>query len=164
MVLYKALALAWLACAVHCQYMGKREPNRSYYTLNVPEGKSGQDAAKHVARSLGVRFEGQVGQLETYYMVSAPDSLKRDEDPVVSQFHSFKKLAKRHDDVWHRVSRLDKQIAKKRVKRGPIPMDPKSALLDAQKALGINDPEFPTQWHLVRWWSIFGLIWCTYSI
>ncbi|CEG80867.1 Putative Proprotein convertase PC7 (Fragment) [Rhizopus microsporus] len=140
------------------KYIGKREPNREYYTLHVPQGES--EAAEQIAQQLDVRFEGQVGELDTYYMVSAPREAiqKRDgQDGIVTKFHQYKQyyeslsLSKRQEQAWAKVQSIDKQIPKRRVKRGPLPiLTPKERVVDAQVSLGIKDPLFDKQWHLIN--------------
>lgn len=148
----------------------KREPGRHYYTLHIPKtdhDNSGHDAALHVANSLRVRLEGNVGELKNYYLVSAAADDRRmhkrdDVDPIVEAFHAHKRrhLAARSLDAtyWNQVERIDAQIPRQRHKRMPIRREPpfsdllhgKAAMEDAQKTLGIKDPGFPKQWHLVN--------------
>ncbi|CAO3653385.1 unnamed protein product [Mucor hiemalis] len=150
-----AIALLVASLTVQAKYMGKRDPDRDYYTLNIPT-KDGLETAHHVARSLNVRLEGVVGELDNWYMVSSPKPLlgKRGltEDKVLSDFQHFKSLHLNKRDGssshWQNVQSIDKQVLKKRTKRGPIPVN--EEMKDAQKTLGIADPWFDQQWHLIN--------------
>lgn len=142
-----ALLVASLGTFVQCKYMGKRDPEREYYTLNIPQ--DGLESAQHIAHQLNVRFEGSIGELESWYMVSSPKSTKREEDVILSSFHHYKSLNlnKREESAWQKVQSIDKQILKRRTKRGPIPQQDDFA--EVQKTLSLNDPWFEKQWHLV---------------
>jgi kexin len=136
------------------RYMGKREADRDYYTLNIPEGD--KTSAQAIAQQLGVRFEGNVGELDTWYMLSSAQQFqKRDgQDNILKQFHHLKSLGlQKRDGHWHKAKSLEKQVLKRRTKRGPIPRapvpKPKDLVADAQKVLKIEDPWFTKQWHLV---------------
>ncbi|CEP17954.1 hypothetical protein [Parasitella parasitica] len=143
--------LATLTQAQAQKYMGKRDLNRDYYTLNIPDTEGGLESAKHIAQKLQVRFEGVVGELDSWFMVSSPQSFKRD-DPVLANFDKLKHLSLAKRDAtshhWHKVKAIEKQALKRRSKRGPIPAD--KQLVDAQKTLSIADPWFPQQWHLIN--------------
>lgn len=140
---------------VQARYLGKRESNRDYYTLHLPQGEL--EAVQQIAQQLGVRLEGQVGELDTYYMVSSlksPFQKRDEEDRVLTDFDKYKRLSaskwKRDEQVWTKVQSIEKQIPKRRVKRGPIPpLTPKEIAIETRKALNIKDPLFDKQWHLV---------------
>ncbi|KAI8079316.1 peptidase S8/S53 domain-containing protein [Thamnidium elegans] len=145
-----ALLVATFGTFVQGKYMGKRDPNREYYTLKIPQ-EDGAKSAQHIAHELNARFEGSIGELDSWYMLSSPKSKKRQqEDAILSQFYRHKNLAlnKREESPWHKVESIDKQVLKKRVKRGPIP--PQDLFTDAQKSLGMGDPWFEKQWHLIN--------------
>ncbi|KAI9305889.1 peptidase S8/S53 domain-containing protein [Cunninghamella echinulata] len=149
----------------------KRDSSRDYYTLHFPQGKqddSTHQAAKAIAHQLNTRYEGQVGELKTYFVVSQTkkSTIKnnkraihnQDDDQVVQLFDTFKKrsLTKRSiNDEWSKVETIKKQVLKKRTRRAVIPRAPiltsgKMILEDAQKTLKIADPGFSRQWHLVN--------------
>lgn len=159
------ICLAWVASAA----IIKRDPSRQYYTLHFPHDEAAtQQHAKKIASSLGTRYEGPVGELKTYFLVSSelPALVKRSSssdqvDPVLASFEQQKKngtLFKRSVDdsaAWSKVQRIDKQILKQRSKRAVLPRAPilssgKLVLEDAKASLGIKDPGFTNQWHLVR--------------
>ncbi|KAI8337628.1 peptidase S8/S53 domain-containing protein [Chlamydoabsidia padenii] len=139
----------------------KRDPSRQYYTLHFPQGQTDDNTQQHaqiIARSIGTRYEGQAGELQTYHVVSSPSShLKRSlgVDPVVASFEQQHKNAhsngvhKRGLLPWFKVQRIDKQVLRKRSKRSP-PAFGKLVLEDAQSSLAIHDPGFMKQWHLIN--------------
>ena len=159
----------WLAIVtnvVSATNIVKRLPDRHYYTLHVPEvDHDTHVAAQHVARSLGGQFEGMVGELKTYYMMSVPKnslnkrSQEENGDPVVAAFQARKRFNKRDENqrLWDRVQRLDPQVPRQRTKRAALPREPpfteiskgQAIMEDAQRVLDIKDPGFPKQWHLV---------------
>ncbi|KAF7726576.1 pheromone processing endoprotease [Apophysomyces ossiformis] len=151
--------LCWvvLATTISATNIIKRDPNRHYYTLHFPRGHlddSTAEAASVIAETLGARYEGTVGELKTYFMIStSADRVEpRGEDAMLTAFeeHKQRNLAKR-DVTWSKVGRMEKQVLRQRVKRAPVPrpQDGKLVLKDVQKALYIEDPGFAKQWHLV---------------
>lgn len=156
-----ALLVASACTFVQGHYMGKKDPERDYYTLKIPQ--DGLASAHHVAQALNVRFEGPIGELDSWYMVSSPKSKKRqEEDAILSSFHRFKNshITKR-SSPWQNVQSIDKQVLKRRTKRGPIP-PPEEEFVQIQRTLNMNDPWLEKQWHLVRCplCSINSLILC----
>ncbi|OAD77937.1 hypothetical protein PHYBLDRAFT_108764, partial [Phycomyces blakesleeanus NRRL 1555(-)] len=166
----RILAFALLSLATVLAQPVKRDPLRHYYALHFPqEHPHTTTHAQSIANSLGVRYEGPVGELQTYFLVSAPitsNLSKRDtNDPTVEAFwaHKQKRSLMARDEIrssaWDAVKSIDKQVLKRLHKRGPIPGWDKRApvklkgpeiLADAQKSLHITDPGFPQQWHLVN--------------
>lgn len=147
-----ALLVASFGTFVQGKYMGKRDPEREYYTLNIPQ--DGPESAQHIAHQLNARYEGSIGELDSWYMLSSPKSKKREsEDVILSEFNRYRNLdlTKRQESPWHKVQSIDKQVLKKRTKRGPIP--PQDLFTKVQKSLGLNDPWFERQWHLVNIFS-----------
>jgi kexin len=142
------------------RYMGKRDSTRDYYTLHVPDKSF--DAAQHVARQLEVRYEGSIGELDTWYMISSPKPVieKRNiNDAILEAFERFKTSKKRDENYIHfqKVQGIDKQVLKRRTKKR-APVFEVDILADAQKTLNINDPWFNQQWHLVKVSLIIGTI------
>lgn len=149
-----AVATAWMSSIQAKTYIGKRDLDRDYYTLYVPTEAS----AQYIANKLQVRYEGQVGELENWYMLSSPKAKKtkrtkdsNDEDKVLSDFKHYKEsfLMKRQDESlgrhWQQAKELNKQELKKRTKRAPV-----TTLVEkTQRELDIKDPWFFQQWHLV---------------
>lgn len=147
--------------------------NRDYYTLYTLHG---QDAVKQVAHSLNARYEGQVGELSQYHLISVPKPLKRSSiDTVIAQFQHHKQLAKR-DDHWAQVQDIQLQVPARRLyKRAPVeqpvventeeeyrlngggpsvelPLLSEEGGYDKIKELlGVFDPGFDQQWHIVKY-------------
>ncbi|ORX51333.1 hypothetical protein DM01DRAFT_1289941 [Hesseltinella vesiculosa] len=144
----------------------KRDPSRIYYTLHFPQPNDVTHLdARHIAQEIGIRYEGPVGELSTYHLVSVPKhqaDKRADQDDIIHAFeqmkHSQTTLAKRHLDTdltpWHRVHRIDRQVLRQRTRRAVLPRAPimTGELLfeDAQKTLDIQDPGFGQQWHLIN--------------
>ncbi|KAL1923176.1 uncharacterized protein VTP21DRAFT_9552 [Calcarisporiella thermophila] len=125
---------------------------RDYYALELHPDAS---PAK-VARSLGLAWEGQIGELENHHLYS------------ISKEREFE-MSKKREDIG--VLWFEKQIPRRRHKRGPIP--PLPVEMDLQTCqrnqlekrkkpgdrpgvaavaaeLGIADPGFGEQWHLIN--------------
>lgn len=119
--------------------------------------------------ALGVELVEQVGQLENHWLVRTiklpPTSLstrQKNNDPVVQRYKEMKareiqprstKLPIRSDDTYttniaRSLKYLDPQTLRRRVKRAPPPISPPAKAV-AQR-LGIEDPLFTEQWHLVN--------------
>lgn len=130
--------------------------NRYYYTLHTVEANAAE-SAKQVARDLGATFEGQVGELDNYYMISIP---KTQQDSIV---HHFKKRE------YSLVDQIQPQVPTKRLyKRAPPPpvientdeeyklnggipsLDDANGFQSIKNILDIKDPGFDNQWHLVK--------------
>jgi kexin len=120
-----------------------------YYVIhhNPLHGHSPEDSAA----ALGAELVEQVGELKDHYLIRTPKSqddaiASRDsKNPVVT---SFGQLKRRSDPLAYSVRSLHPQVLKKRVKRAPIPTFP--SLNDVVSSLGIHDPTFSDQWHIVN--------------
>lgn len=174
---------------------------RTYYTLYTPNPDA--DAATHVAKELGARFEGPVGELDQYFWISVPKgsiskrSLDDEQDDLQRLFQRLRTssgLQKRSNQPIDRVTRLDRQTPRKKLyKRSVIPVRRQQLEVEVEvedelattdnlpvleniqaeqisnhevlssasflnqavgfdalrNALGIYDPGFDQQWHLV---------------
>lgn len=133
----------------------------NYYVLehNPLAGVSLAEAA----RALGVEVVEQAGQLANHWLVRAekPPIHKRDTDPVLETFASFSRTLESRGEgsFWNRdiassIKVLLPQTLRQRVKRAPPPPvfddeRPESSQTIASR-IGILDPEFTRQWHLVN--------------
>ncbi|RCH78433.1 pheromone processing endoprotease, partial [Rhizopus stolonifer] len=149
MVYYGLATIAlWLTISSFTQaqtYMGRRDLDRDYYTLHIDN----KESAKHIAQQLGVRYEGNVGELDAWHMFSTLKTKRDAEDTVLVEFERQKTALDKRDDMhWKHAHSLTKQVLKKREKRGPIPVD--QVFADAQASLKIKDPWFTKQWHLIN--------------
>ncbi|RDX56377.1 hypothetical protein OH76DRAFT_1395493 [Lentinus brumalis] len=119
------------------------------------------------AGALGVEVVEQAGELANHWLVRiAKESLeKRDADPVIRSLEDIRQEARsqhspRSEDSLRRrrvasaVRHVLPQTLRQRVKRAPQPIRPPSEEIetaaDAALRLGIHDPEFQQQWHLVN--------------
>lgn len=132
-----------------------------YYVLHLES----RTPPAHVARELGLRHEGQLGELADHHIYSTH---KRDEDVVDTALKARKRKRSVGADVLDGVKFAQKQRLKTRlVKRAPVAFGPadKTALrspeeddepdaealvrqLEVAKTLEIEDPTFNEQWHL----------------
>lgn len=119
-----------------------------------------------VEKLLDVQHEGQVGVLDNIHVYSSrkvlsarSDSVNEDShDRVLARFEQLKNLRsdsssnKRSLQKIRDIISVDKQTLRKRHKRAPPPIptpineDEENAILSS---LGVNDPGFQYQWHLV---------------
>ena len=120
-----------------------------------------------VANALGVEVVEQAGELEDVWLVRAPKARNLDRreglDSVLAAFESLRTkassgLSSRSEDTIHArkvvssVNFLELQAPRELVKRAPPPVRPPSptSALGVAKRLGLKDPLFPEQWHLVN--------------
>jgi kexin len=151
-----ALLISALSCVSSKTYTGKRQVDREYYAVNIPSAEE----AKYIANKLQVRFEGQVGELDHWFMLSRKQNKIEKRDSVMADFEYYKSQAIQKRDTtspWHSVNRFDKQVLKQRTKRAPIltALNSTQILEETQKELHIKDPLFPKQWHLVTFYIVY---------
>jgi kexin len=140
-----------------------------YYAVHVDPSLSPEE----VARSLGVDYEGQLGELADHHIFSTPqlNSASVDDALVDLKRRRQKRDYVGEEDIASRILFSQKQKVKPRMeKRGAIPVDlseknapalsPRQALADENNDelnarqeqivvdLEINDPIFREQWHL----------------
>ncbi|KIK61415.1 hypothetical protein GYMLUDRAFT_225099 [Collybiopsis luxurians FD-317 M1] len=105
----------------------------NYYVLEL------DTQPEYYASLLGVEIVEQVGELEGFWLVRGEKNLtKREEggeDAILARFHATKPSP---------MKSLIPQIPRKRVKRA-LP-----TTSDVAAKLGIQDPLFPDQWHLIN--------------
>ncbi|KAI0373034.1 hypothetical protein BV20DRAFT_1034273 [Pilatotrama ljubarskyi] len=119
------------------------------------------------ARTLGVEVVEQAGELANHWLVRIPKGLqKRDSDPILRSLEGIRRAAhsshvsSRSEDVSRRrkvassVRNVFPQTLRQRVKRAPPPIRPPPEEIESSSAaaerLGIHDPEFTRQWHIVN--------------
>lgn len=100
---------------------------RLYYTLHSPSGDS--DAAEHTAQLLNARFEGKVGELNNYFLISVDRpslSARSDLDEYAHTLAAFEALQnqsldKRSSSSIRAISKIESQAPRRRLaKRAPI--------------------------------------------
>ncbi|TFK35484.1 peptidase S8/S53 domain-containing protein [Crucibulum laeve] len=154
----------WTAAAAlfaHCSLVGASTAKRSYDTRDyyVVEHSPLVNAGApldDVATALGLKLEGKVGELDNHYLLSAPKSVhglhSRSEhsDRVLEAFESLKarassRLVSRSEGALHARSIVSSR-APPPIRR-PLSSESSRAI---SERLGIQDPMFSKQWHLVN--------------
>ncbi|KAF7311443.1 PHOMO B domain-containing protein [Mycena kentingensis (nom. inval.)] len=103
-----------------------------------------------VSRELGVEIVGRAGELPNHWLVRAPKLSARDD--VEGRDHVLERRAGlRRDGGGTEIKYLARQTLRQRVKRAPIPQEDENtrAAVVAQR-LGIADPLFDQQWHILN--------------
>lgn len=118
------------------------------------------------AGTLGVEIVDRAGELLNHWLVRIPKGLeKRDSDPILRSLDGLRRSADsshvsaRSEEALQRrrvasaVRNVFPQTLRQRVKRAPPPIRPpedyESSAAAAQR-LGVHDPEFTRQWHIVN--------------
>jgi len=141
-----------------------------YYVLEHDPAGTSLDA---ITETLGVEVVEQVGELRHFWLVraekpSADITRRETTDRVLEKFSSLRTQATSPSD-WHlshrsvdnhqarsivsSVKHLSRQALRQRVKRVPLPVPPPTEETPSQAAalrLGITDPLFPQQWHIIN--------------
>ncbi|KAF8202344.1 peptidase S8/S53 domain-containing protein [Pholiota molesta] len=143
----------------------RHHDTHNYYVLEHT-GESGT-RLEDVAKTLGVEVVEQAGELQDTWLVRTPKPRisARDEgfDPVIAAFEELQQkasshLASRSEDskfareVVSSVTFLERQIPRELVKRAPPSIRRPTPVTAAAvaKRLGLKDPLFTEQWHLVN--------------
>jgi kexin len=140
----------------------------TYYALEHRLSDFGA-SLDEVAEALGVQVVERAGELQDVWLVrtSRSDGTEletRDEelDPVISAFEVLQGLASSHHEIRSEdalfsrrivdsVNFLERQTPRRLVKRAPPPIKPRLATsAQVAKSLGLKDPNFSEQWHLVN--------------
>jgi kexin len=153
-------AVIWSLCCLHVAgaSKSKRDHNRfNYYVLehDPSHGPSAHECAKK-----------QVGELQDHWVIRAakPELVMREAgvgDAVLERFRVVRSpdtsvLHKRDESMRRAIKGVTLQTLRTRVKRGPVPQlpdgekDGKQSARAVAERLGIRDPLFPDQWHLVN--------------
>ncbi|CAG8471703.1 9667_t:CDS:2 [Cetraspora pellucida] len=137
-----------------------------YYIIEVIDDSFA--TPKDVEQLLGVQYEGQVGVLDNYHIFSFQKNLaarsdsesEETHDRVLARYEQLKNLRrsnssskKRSMQIIDSILSVDKQVLRKRHKRAPPPIpSPKNetGLVTIADSLGIADPGFEYQWHLLN--------------
>ncbi|KIL69836.1 hypothetical protein M378DRAFT_68936 [Amanita muscaria Koide BX008] len=142
-----------------------------YYVLEHDPRISAGPSLNEVAQALGVEIVEQVGELQDHWLVRTQKfSLDlgirsgEPEDLVLRNYEELHQIAKRESSIAKRsevehavrivssIKYFSKQTLRRREKRAPPLIRPPSASAQYGVAehLGINDPLFKSQWHLVN--------------
>ncbi|KAJ6502170.1 peptidase S8/S53 domain-containing protein [Mycena sanguinolenta] len=149
-------------------HLGSASSKRNYETHNyyVVEHDGQHATLAAVSRALGVEVVDRAGELPNHWLVRAPkvsgefaarDAQER--DPVLDSYERLRArsqaLVARNDDearTGAAIKYLSRQTLRQRAKRAPLPL-PAESQEDARAValrLGISDPLFPNQWHLIN--------------
>ncbi|KAL2005632.1 hypothetical protein VTN00DRAFT_10125 [Thermoascus crustaceus] len=164
------------ACALICTSFADLNPpthdTHDFFALHLDPSTS----PEHVARVLGARHEGQVGELVDHHTFSLPKERSAEVDALLEDLRARRKLRRRAGDhaavlgkrsdgldgiLWSQKLAL-KQRLQKRIpppvesrgslwpSRSSVQEDPVAAQTrkDIASTLGITDPIFSEQWHL----------------
>ncbi|KAG7092769.1 hypothetical protein E1B28_009092 [Marasmius oreades] len=164
--------LLWLlpllsSSAIHA---GRDYDSYTYYVFEyAKESTEGiRVPLKDIHRAFGVEIVEQVGALQDHWLVrrkkSSEEKVSRHtqehEDSVLARFRELLSL-KAPDNIGSRsngvstnftamLKSISFQTPRQRVKRASPPIPTPSKALGVAEQLGIEDPLFPEQWHLVN--------------
>lgn len=103
---------------------------------------------------LGLELVGQVGELPNAWLLRAPKHLLPDRHPVLARYDALRTHAAIHPRNTHRflsvINVLDHQLLRQRTKRAPPPVPPDNSAAAISARLGVTDPLFTQQWHIVN--------------
>ncbi|KAE9406594.1 subtilisin-like protein [Gymnopus androsaceus JB14] len=122
------LSLTWSVSAVSSPAR-RAYDTHDYYVLELDSDH------EHYSNLLGVEIVEQVGELDGCWLVRAEKREEEKEDAILARYHASKP---------NPIKSLTYQTLRQRVKRSP----PTSS--DVSTKLGILDPLFPDQWHLIN--------------
>ena len=133
-----------------------------YYVLHLDEGVSPKD----VAQRLGLAHEGPLGPVDCHHIFSGP---KAEHDVVDTELKERKRRRRAFgtSDILDGVRASQKQVARRRLHKRVIPPSPANMApplvargspdaavvklqTDTMATLGIQDPIFREQWHLIN--------------
>ena len=139
-----------------------------YYVLEHDPYISTGASLAEIAQSLGVEVVEQAGELKDHWIVrTQKPSLdlesrsEEPEDPVLRRYENLRRqmsiaIRSEADHARRMISSIkyfEKQTLRRRVKRAPPPIRPSPKVSDDRAIatrLGIQDPLFPNQWHLIN--------------
>lgn len=161
-----------LAGAVSANLQSRSQETRDFFALHLDDTIS----PSHIAQVLGARHEGQVGQLDGHHTFSFPRDQSPEFDTLLDDLRTKRKLRRRSDDgeiasrgtsddpldriLWSHKLDPPRQRLHKRLPPVAVPYES----LDKRKedaqvvafqkktmsSLGISDPIFKDQWHLLN--------------
>ncbi|KAJ5504015.1 Proprotein convertase P [Penicillium fimorum] len=158
-----------LAGAVSANLHPRSQETRDFFALHLDETTS----PSHIAQVLGARHEGQIGQLEGHHTFSLPREETAQFDTLLNDLRTRRNLRRRDgidergtsDDpldkiLWsHKIAparqRLQKRLPPVSVPYKSLDKRKENAQVvafqkEAMSSLGITDPIFREQWHLIN--------------
>ncbi|KAJ7047157.1 peptidase S8/S53 domain-containing protein [Mycena alexandri] len=139
---------------------------RNYETHNfyVVEHDAGHASLADVSRALGVEVVERAGELPNHWLVRAPKvsaeivSREEERDLVLETYARLR--VRSQDSIAARANNeartgaaikyVSRQTLRQRVRRAPLPQSSGEDAPAVAIRLGISDPLFPQQWHLVN--------------
>ncbi|CAG8036553.1 unnamed protein product [Penicillium salamii] len=157
-----------LAGAVAGNLHPRSQESRDFFALHLDDTTS----PSHIAQVLGARHEGQIGELDGHHTFSLPRGQSIETDTLLDDLRAKRKLRRRsgaidtqsddplHGVLWSHKLAPARQRLHKRLPPVSVPYETlDKRKVDAQAAaaqknvmstLGINDPIFKEQWHLLN--------------
>ena len=105
---------------------------------------------------LGLELVGQVGELPNAWLLRAPKHTPPHRHPVLARYDAFRAHAaiQPRDEPAHRflaaIKLFEHQHPRQRTKRAPPPVRPDDSAAAIGARLGVTDPLFTQQWHIVN--------------
>lgn len=159
-----------LAGAVSANLHPRSQETRDFFALHLDDTTS----PSHIAQVLGARHEGQIGQLDGHHTFSLPREQTAQFDTLLNDLRTRRKLRRRSDVgidsrgasddpldkiLWSHKIAPARQRLQKRLPPVTVPYktldkrDNAQAVAfqkNAMSSLGITDPIFREQWHLLN--------------
>ncbi|ORE13359.1 hypothetical protein BCV71DRAFT_189378 [Rhizopus microsporus] len=135
------LVFLFFSSQVICTLYKRDFTSRNYYTLRTSSPKD-IDHIQPILSDFNARFEGQVGELTSYYWISVP----KESDHLISHLNTLVKRSIPDVDIRP-------QVPSKRVVKRALSLDKQEMhlrLQETKNALHIADPGFDKQWHLIN--------------
>lgn len=132
-----------------------RSAARTYQTHNyyaVEHDSSSGITIQELATHLNAELVEAAGELPDHWIFRTPKSADLDERGSLSHPHEDFPILNRREPVSLAIRHISRQTPRQRVKRAAIPAEDSTDSLsrDIAERLGIADPLFPEQWHLVN--------------
>ncbi|KAG8927766.1 pheromone processing endoprotease [Tulasnella sp. 418] len=161
------ILFASLSSSVASRTPAKRSyTTHDYYVLE--HDPSSRTTHHECIDAVGAELVEQVGELKDHWLIRVPKSTER--DPVLDSYHSIKRRATNPQHSWWKrdnshisarrissgIRSLTPQIPRQRTKRWmehhpSERQNPETGRIKhIQDTLGIHDPTFPSQWHLIN--------------
>lgn len=157
-----------LAGAVSGHLHPRSQESRDFFALQLDEATS----PSHIARVLGARHEGKIGELDGHHTFSLPRDQTPETNILLDNLKTKRKLRRRSSEtnlssddpldgvLWSHKIASAKQRLQKRLPPVSVPykaLDKRKEDAEAvakqknvMSSLGIRDPIFKEQWHLLN--------------
>lgn len=106
--------------------------------------------------TFGLELVAQVGELPNAWLLRAPKHTPSHRHPALARYDALRarKAIQPRDGYAHRflaaINVLERQLPRQRTKRAPPPVTPEDSAAAIGARLGIADPLFTQQWHIVN--------------